>query len=76
MVKKRYRINNKEVAVNASIAILEAKKATLRAKLYFTTTPASSICRDLVPFKYIKLTPSTIVPSYIAFVAPPPIKDK
>ena len=77
MVKKHRRISNKEVIVNASIAALEAKKAALRAKLRFTTTPASSICKDPVPFRHIiELTPSTTIPFYIASIAPPPIKDK
>jgi hypothetical protein len=43
LVKKYYKINNKEVAINASIIILEAKKATLKAKLYFITILASFI---------------------------------
>ena len=43
LVKKRHRISKEEVAINASIAALEAKKAALRAKLRFTTIPASSI---------------------------------
>jgi hypothetical protein len=77
LVKKRYKISNKEVAINASIAALKAKKAILRAKLRFITTPASSIRGGLMPFKHIiKLTLSTIVPSYIAFIAPPLIEDK
>ena len=77
MVEKRYRISNKEVAINASIAALEAKKAALKAKLRFTTTPASFICKDPVPSKHIiKLTPSTTVPSCIASIAPPLIEDK
>jgi hypothetical protein len=77
LVKKRYRISNKEVAINASIAALKAKKAALRAKLCFITIPASFIRGDPVPFKHIiELTPSTIVPSYIAFIAPPPIEDE
>jgi hypothetical protein len=70
-------ISNKEVIINANIAILEAKKATLRAKLYFITIPASFICKDPVPFKHIiKLTPLIIILSYIAFIAPSLIKDK
>ena len=77
MVKKRRGISNKEVAINASIAALEAKKAALRAKLRFTTIPASSIYKDPVPFKHIiELTPSTTIPSYIASVAPPLIEDE
>ena len=77
MVEKRRGISNKEVAINASIAVLEAKKAALRAELRFTTIPASFICKDLVPSKHIiELTPSTIVPSYIAFVIPPLIEDE
>ena len=77
MVKKRRGISNKEVAINASIAALEAKKAALRAKLRFITIPASFIYKDPVPFKYIiKLTPSTTIPSYIASVAPPLIEDE
>jgi hypothetical protein len=43
LVKKRYRISNKEVIINASIAILKAKKAALRAKLRFITILASFI---------------------------------
>ena len=43
LVKKCRGISNKEVAINASIAILEAKKTTLRAKLRFITMPASFI---------------------------------
>jgi hypothetical protein len=77
LVKKRRRISNKEVAINASIIILEAKKAALRAKLYFITIPASFIRGDPVPFKYIiKLTPSITIPSCVAFIAPPLIEDK
>ena len=77
LVKKYCGISNKEVAVNASIVALKAKKATLRLKLCFITILASFICKDLVPFKYIiKLTPSTTIPSYIAFIAPPLIEDK
>jgi hypothetical protein len=72
LVKKCHKINNKEVAINASITILEAKKATLRAKLYFITILASFIYKDLMPFKHIiKLTPFMTIPSYIAFIAPP-----
>jgi hypothetical protein len=70
LVKKCYRISNKKVAINANIAILEANKATLRAKLCFITMLASFIYKDLVPFRYIiKLTPLTIIPFYIAFIA-------
>jgi hypothetical protein len=77
LVKKRRGISNKEVAINASIAILKAKKAALRAKLRFITTPASSIRGDPVPSKHIiELTPSTTIPSYIAFIAPPLIEDE
>ena len=77
LVKKYCGISNKEVAINASIAILKAKKAALKAKLRFTTMPASFIWGDPVPFKHIiKLTPSITVPSYVAFITPPPIKDK
>ena len=77
LVEKRRGISNKEVAINASIAVLEAKKAALRAELRFTTIPASFICRDPVPFKHIiELTPSTTIPSYIASVAPPLIEDE
>ena len=77
MVKKRRGISNKEVAINASIAALEAKKAALRAKLRFITIPASFICKDPVPFKYIiELTPSTTIPSRIASIAPPLIEDE
>ena len=77
MVKKCYRISNKEVAINANIAALKAKKATLRAKLRFITMPASFIRGDPVPFKYIiELTLLTIIPFYIAFIIPPFIEDK
>jgi hypothetical protein len=77
LVKKCYKISNKEVAINASIAILEAKKAALRAKLRFTITPASFIWGDLVPSKHIiELTPSTIVPFYTASIALPLIEDE
>jgi hypothetical protein len=77
LVKKCYKINNKEVAINASIIALKAKKAALRAKLCFITILASFVYKDLRPFKYIiKLTPSTIIPFYIASIAPLPIKDK
>ena len=77
MVKKRRRISNKEVAINANIAALKAKKATLRAKLRFITIPASFIRGDPVPFKHIiELTTSTIVPSYIAFIILSLIKDE
>jgi hypothetical protein len=75
--KKHYKISNKEVAINANIIILKAKKAALKAKLYFTIILAFFICKDLVPSKHIiKLTLLTIVPSYIAFIAPPFIKVK
>jgi hypothetical protein len=77
LVKKYYKINNKKVIINASIAILKAKKAALNAKLCFITILASFICKDLMPFKYIiKLTPLTIIPSYITFVIPLSIKYK
>jgi hypothetical protein len=77
LVKKYRGISNKEVAINTSITALEAKKATLRAKLRFITILASFIRGDLMPFKYIiKLTPSTTVPSYIASIAPPLIEDE
>jgi hypothetical protein len=77
LVEKRYRISDKEVAINASITILEAKKATLRAKLRFITIPASFIRGDPVPFRHIiELTPSTTVPSYITSIAPPLIEDE
>ena len=77
LVKKHYKISNKEVAINASIAILKAKKAALKAKLRFITTPASFIRGDPVPFKHIiELTTSTIVPSYIAFIILSLIKDE
>ena len=77
MVKKRYKISNKEVTINASIAALEAKKAALKAKLRFITILASFISKDPVPFKYIiELTLSTIIPSYIAFVILPLIEDE
>jgi hypothetical protein len=77
LVEKRHGISNKEVAINASIAALKAKKAALRAKLYFTIIPASFIRGDPVLFRYIiKLTPSTIIPSYIASIAPPLIEDE
>jgi len=77
LVEKRRGISNKEVAINASIAALEAKKAALRAKLRFITIPASFIRGDPVPFKYIiEPTPSTTVPSCAASVAPPLIEDE
>jgi len=77
LVKKCRGINDKEVAINASIAALEAKKAALRAKLRFTTIPASFICGDPVPSRHIiELTPSTTIPSRAASIAPPPIEDK
>ena len=77
MVKKRYKISNKEVTINASIAALEAKKAALKAKLRFIIILASFIYKDLIPFKYIiKLTPSTTIPSYIASIILPLIEDK
>jgi hypothetical protein len=77
LVEKRYRISNKEVTINASIAALKAKKAALRAKLRFIIIPASFIWGDLVPFKHIiELTPSTTIPSYIASIALPLIEDE
>jgi hypothetical protein len=77
LVKKRHRISKEEVAINASIAALEAKKAALRAKLRFTTIPASFIQGDPVPSKHIiELTPSTTVPSRAASITPPPIEDE
>jgi hypothetical protein len=77
LVEKRRGISNKEVAINASIAALEAKKAALRAKLRFITIPASFIRGDPVPSKHIiELTPLITIPSYIAFIAPPLIEDK
>jgi hypothetical protein len=76
-IKKYYRISNKEVAINASITILKAKKATLKVKLCFATILASFICKDLVSFKYIiKLTPLITISSFIAFIALCLIKDK
>jgi len=77
LVKKHYKINNKEVAINASITILKAKKAALKAKLYFIIILASFIYKDPMPFKYIiKLTPLTIIPSYIAFIILPLIENE
>ena len=77
MVEKRRGISNKEVAINASIAVLEAKKAALKAKLRFTIILASFIYKDPVPFKHIiELTPSTTIPSYIASIIPPLIENK
>jgi len=71
LIEKRRGISDKEVAINAKIAALEAKKASLKAELRFTTTPASSICRDLVPFRPIlELTLITSVPSRVTSVAP------
>jgi len=65
------------VAINASIAALKAKKAALKAKLYFITILASFIRGDPVSSKHIiELTPSTIVPSYIASITLPLIEDK
>jgi hypothetical protein len=76
-LRKYYKISNKEVIINANIAILKAKKATLKAKLCFTIILASFICKNLMPFKYIiKLTLLIIVFSYIAFIILPLIKDK
>jgi len=71
LTKKRRGISDEEVAVNARIAALEARKASLRAKLRFTTTLASSICGDLVPFRPI-LEPTliTIVPSRATSIVP------
>ena len=76
MTEKRRGISNEEVAINAKIAALEAKKASLRVELRFTTTPASSICGDPVPFRPI-LEPTliTTVPSYVTSVVPS-IADK
>jgi hypothetical protein len=77
LVEKRCGISNEEVAINASIAALEAKKAALRAELRFITTPASFIRGDPVPSKHIiELTPSTTVPSRVASIAPPLIEDE
>jgi hypothetical protein len=77
LVEKRYRISNKEVTINASIVILKAKKAALKAKLRFITIPASSIQGDPVPSRHIiELTPSITVPSYIAFITLPLIEDE
>jgi hypothetical protein len=77
LVKKRRGISNEKVAINASIAVLEAKKAALRAKLRFIIIPASSIRGDPVPSRHIiELTPSTTIPSYIASITPPLIEDK
>jgi hypothetical protein len=71
LTEKRRGISNKEVAINARIAALEARKASLRAKLRFTTIPASSICGDPVPFRLIlEPTPITTIPSYATSVAP------
>ena len=71
LIEKRRGISDKEVAINAKIAALEAKKASLKAELRFTTTPASSICRDLVPFRPIlELTPTTTIPSRATSVTP------
>ena len=71
MTEKRRGISDKEVAINARIAALEAKKASLRAELRFTTIPASSIRGDLVPFRPI-LEPTliTTIPSRATSVAP------
>jgi hypothetical protein len=77
LVEKCRGISNKEVAINANIIALKAKKATLRVKLRFITMPASFIRGGLVPFKHIiELTPSTTVLSYIASIILPFIKDK
>jgi hypothetical protein len=77
LVEKCRGISNKEVAINANIIALKAKKATLRVKLRFITMPASFIWGGLVPFKHIiELTPSTTVLSYIASIILPFIKDK
>jgi len=76
LTEKRRGISNKEVAVNAKIAALKAKKASLRVELRFTTTPASSICGDPVPFRPIlELTLITTIPSYATSIAPS-IADK
>jgi hypothetical protein len=70
-------ISNKEVAINTSIVALKAKKAALKVKLCFITILASFIRGDPVLFKHIiKLTPLTTIPSYIASITPPLIKDK
>jgi hypothetical protein len=77
LIEKHYRISDKEVAINASIIVLEAKKATLRVKFYFIIILASFIYKDLVPFKYIiELSPLITIPSYITFITPPFIEDK
>ena len=71
LTKKRRGISNEEVAINARIAALKARKASLRVELRFTTTPASFVCGDPVPFKPIlEPTPITIVPSRATSVAP------
>ena len=71
MTEKRRGISDEEVAVNARIAALEAKKASLRAKLRFTIILASSIRGDLVPFRLIlELTLITIVPSCATSIVP------
>jgi len=71
LTEKRRGISDEEVAVNARIAALEAKKASLRAKLRFTIILASSIRGDLVPFRLIlELTLITIVPSCATSIVP------
>ena len=71
LIKKRRGISNKEVAVNASIIVLEAKKAALRAELRFIITPASFVRRGPVPSRHIiKPTPITTVPSCATSVIP------
>ena len=71
LTEKRRGISDKEVAVNARIAALEARKASLRVELCFTTTPASSIRRDPIPFKPIlELTFITTIPSRATSIAP------
>ena len=71
LTKKRRGISDKEVAINARIAALEARKASLRVELRFTTTPASFIRGDPVPFRPIlELTLITIIPSRITSIAP------
>jgi len=76
LTEKRRGISDKEVAVNARIAALEARKASLRAKLRFTTIPASFVRGDPVPFRPIlEPTPITTVPSRVTFIAPS-IADK
>jgi len=71
LIEKRRGISNKEVAVNARIAALEARKASLRVELCFIIISASSIRGDPVPSRLI-LEPTliTTIPSRATSITP------